>query len=82
MEEEKYEYDKYGRMRYHPDFHFKHGELFTAEELEYLCKFHHHDHNQSLAFALGKTEGIILNKLRDLKKCGLYEYYKNRGLYY
>ncbi|CAM5660806.1 DNA-entry nuclease OS=Lysinibacillus sphaericus OX=1421 GN=LS41612_04505 PE=4 SV=1 [Lysinibacillus sphaericus] len=36
-------YDKYGRMQYHPEFHFSHGKPFSESELEYICKFYEVD---------------------------------------
>jgi len=71
------EVDKYGRMVYHPDFHFKHKKKFTEEELEYICKYNEVDSARHLAFAIGKTEHTIRGKLSELRKKGLYEYYKN-----
>jgi hypothetical protein len=29
--------DRHGRMIYHPEFHPRHEEEYTTEELEYLC---------------------------------------------
>ena len=71
------EYDKFGRMKYHPEFHYAHGLPFTNKELEYICKYHDVDDLRTLSFAIGKTETTIANKLSQLKKSGRYEYYKN-----
>ncbi|MER1275514.1 DNA-entry nuclease [Bacillus velezensis] len=74
---ETYEYDVCGRMKYHPDFHFNHGKKFSESDLEYLCKYYDSDHAQSIAFALGKTEHVIKQKVSDLRKSGRYEHFKN-----
>ena len=70
-------YDARGRMAYHPDFHDQHGEKFTEEDLEYMCKFWEVDGYKSIALALGRTEGTTSRKMDDLKKAGLYAYYRD-----
>lgn len=70
-------YDRLGRMQYHPEFHFSHGNHFTESDLEYICKFYEVDHTRNLAFAIGKTEHTIRTKVNELRKSGKYEYYKN-----
>ncbi|MFF5993675.1 DNA-entry nuclease [Lysinibacillus sp. KU-BSD001] len=70
-------YDRFGRMLYHPDFHFSQGERFTESDLEYICKYYEVDHARNLAFAIGKTEHTIRSKVNTLKQLGKYEYYKN-----
>jgi hypothetical protein len=69
--------DKHGRMLFHPEFHPRHDEEYTTEELEYLCKFWEHDHRRSMSFALGRPEGALASLVAKLKKEGLYEIYKN-----
>lgn len=71
------EYDNFKRMKYHPDFHFSHGKPFSESDLEYICKYYEVDHSRTIAFAIGKTEHTIRTKVNELKKKGLYEYYKN-----
>ncbi|MGG3884306.1 DNA-entry nuclease [Brevibacillus panacihumi] len=71
-------YDSMGRIQYHPDFHFNHRKPFTQEELAYLCKFYEVDDSRTMAFALGKTEATIMAKVSDLKKQGLFEYFRMR----
>lgn len=69
-------YDSMGRIQYHPDFHFSHRKPFTEEELEYLCRFYEVDDSRTMAFALGRTEATVVAKVSELKKRGLFEYYK------
>lgn len=76
------EFDNFGRMKYHPDFHPNHGKALKEEELEYLCKFYDVDDSRTMAFALGKTEQTIMSKICDLKKTGRFEYYKNLNRYW
>ena len=76
-EEEGIQYDKLGRMKYHPEFHFAHGEPFSESDLEYICKFYEVDHSRTISFAIGKTEHTIRSKVNQLRKSGLFEHYKN-----
>lgn len=77
MESVEISYDRYGRMKYHPEFHFSHGKAFTESDLEYICKFYEVDHTRDIAFAIGKTEHTIRSKVDQLRKKGLFEHYKN-----
>lgn len=74
---ERYELDAQGRMKYNPEFHFSHKQPFTESDLEYMCKYYETDGRQKIGFAIGKTEGTVDQKIQQLKKDGLYEYYKN-----
>jgi hypothetical protein len=78
-EEESYHYDNQGRMKFHPEFHFSHGEPFSESDKEYMCKFWDVDEVQTIAFALGKTEATVRAKVAALNKIGLFEYYRNRN---
>lgn len=69
-------YDQYNRMQYHPEFHTKHGEKFTTEDLEYLSMFYGVDKCRSLAFGLGKLESVITAKYNYLKRKGLINFYR------
>lgn len=74
--EEGIVYDKYGRMKVHPDFHPNQGKVFTQDELEYLCAFYEVDHTRTMSFALGKSEASIRNKYFELKRKGFINFYK------
>ncbi|MFI8712002.1 DNA-entry nuclease [Brevibacillus brevis] len=76
--EDGIEYDRYGRMQYHPEFHFNHKTPFEEDELEYLCKFYETDATRSLSFALGRTEHTIRTTVNQLRKNGMYQVYKER----
>ncbi|MNW03968.1 hypothetical protein D3C71_1999790 [compost metagenome] len=70
-------YDSGGRMEYHPEFHFSHGQPFSQDELEYLCTFYGFDDARTVAFALGRTEHTCRVKIMKLKAAGKFEYYRN-----
>jgi hypothetical protein len=80
--DESIEYDACERMKYHPEFHFSHGKPFTESDLEYICKYCGVDDTRTLAFAIGKTEGTVNRKLTELRKRGLFGYYKNLNKYW
>ncbi|MGG3871414.1 DNA-entry nuclease [Brevibacillus laterosporus] len=70
-------YDRFNRMKYHPDFHTNQGKPWSTEELQYLCRFYDHDHGRAIAFALGRTETTLRTKVDLLKRKGMFEYYKH-----
>ena len=75
-------YDKQNRMQYHPEFHTKHGEPYSESEKEYLCKYFEADGAKSIQFALDRTEISVAHKVGDLRRQGLFEYYKNLNKYW
>lgn len=80
--EQPINYDKYGRMIYHPDYHENHKQPYTESDKEYLCKYWEVDHRQSLSFALGKPEHSLATKVWQLKKERKFDYYKNLNKYW
>ncbi|MDR9794057.1 DNA-entry nuclease [Aeribacillus pallidus] len=76
------EYDNFGRMKYHPSFHENRGKPFTESDLEYICKFYEFDGPELISLALGRTEKTIMTKVYELRKQGLYDYYKNLNKYW
>ena len=75
-------YDRSGRMKYHPEFHENHGKSWTADDLEYLCKFHDTCGLNDIGFALGRPATSCATKIDYLKKQGQYEFYRNLNKYY
>lgn len=73
---DEFQYDNFGRMKYHPEIHFSHGKPFTEVELEYICKYHEVDDLKTLAFAIGKTEMTVATRITLLKKEGKFQYYR------
>lgn len=80
LNNETVEYDKFGRMKYHPEYHENHGKPFKLDELIYLCKYWETDGAQSLSLGLARTEKALYQKVSDLKKNNQFEYYKNLEL--
>ena len=75
------EYDNFGRIKFHPDYHFNHKKPFTDEELEYICKYYDTDGPRAIGFALGRTEMTIRTKVDWLKKNNLIGKYKSLNHY-
>jgi DNA-binding MarR family transcriptional regulator len=73
------EYDRQGRMKYHPDYHHNHNKPYTMKELSYICKHYKRGQVKSLALALGRTEHSIRVLVNKLRRDGLFEQYKNMG---
>lgn len=72
------EYDSLGRMKYHPDYHTNHRKPFTEDELSYLAKYYESDGRLNMSLALGGTEATVAMKVCELRKKGLWNYYKSK----
>lgn len=70
------------RLRYTPEFHENYGKTYTKDDLVYMCSMWDFMKKADIAMALGKTIGSILSKKYNLKKIGLFNYYKNLGKKY
>ena len=55
---------------------------WTESELEYICRFNEYDGYRKVALGIDRPEGSVDKKLRDLKRDGLYEHYKNIRMYW
>jgi Mn-dependent DtxR family transcriptional regulator len=75
-------FDNFGRMKFNPSFHPNQGKHFSDSDLEYLCKYYDYDSPSTIALALGRTEQSVTNKILQLKRLGLYEYYKNQNKFW
>lgn len=77
IHEQDFEYDKYGRLKYHPELHPRHGQPYTEEDKEYLCKFWEVDGRRLMSYALGRPEHSLDAMIYTLRKKGLFNHYKN-----
>ena len=73
-------YDRFGRMKYHPDYHVNHGKDYTIKELSYICKYYKPGHVKTLALDVGRTETSIRELVCRLRRLGKFEEYKNMEL--
>lgn len=80
--EKNLEYDKYGRLKYHPAYHPNQGKAWTTKENIYLCKYYESNigrkgsNIKSLSLDMGRTVNSIRSQLLYLRKEGLYDIYK------
>jgi hypothetical protein len=77
-DEEDLEYSKHGDLLYNPIYHQPKGKPWTPEELRYLCQYHDKDSIHNIALALERTTRTCKSQVVNLRKAGLYEYYRNR----
>lgn len=71
------EYDRWGRMKYHPDYHARHLVEYTTKELSYLCKQYYRGNVKTLAASLERTETAVRQRVCELRKEGKFDYYKS-----
>lgn len=78
FDSEGYEYTKSNRrMKFNRDLHFNHGKPWTIREVSYLCKMRPGMKYKDLSLALGRTIGVCMAKIYELKKLELIDYYRN-----
>lgn len=77
IEDLRVNYDGCGRITYNPEIHDNQGTVWSEEDKEYLCKYESIDEMETVAMALGRTRGTVVEKLKKLRKNGQFEYYKN-----
>lgn len=53
-------FDRFNRMKFHPDFHPNQGKPYTTEELEYLCRFYDHNPNDSICTWSNRTSDSMM----------------------
>ncbi|KZL93527.1 hypothetical protein [Clostridium magnum] len=65
------EYDKMGRMKYHPEFHSKHGQPWSQEDLQYLIDWYYIIGPEEMSLALDRRATTISSKATYLTKIGV-----------
>lgn len=65
-----YERDKWDRIRYSSDLHPNQGQKYTEEDKQYLIDWYDIVGAEEMSFALGRTEGSILQYVIQLRKAG------------
>lgn len=74
-------YDRWGRMMYHPDFHYNQGKSYSTKELSYICKHYSRGHVKTLSLDVGRTEHSLRQRVNQLRKDGLFDHYKSLMVY-
>lgn len=75
------EYDRWGRIKYHPKLHPNHKKKMTVRELIYLCKYHECDGLRAMSYVLGKPEASLTNQITRMKEEGTYRFYRDANFY-
>ncbi len=64
-------YDRYGRMNYHPDFHFNHKKFWSTQDQKFLIEMYERIGPDQVALSLGRTINVVMTRARRLRKKGL-----------
>lgn len=64
------QYDRQGRMRYHPAYHPRHKKPWTTTEQRYLIDNYANDGAVSVSLALGRTTGVVMTRAFELRQKG------------
>lgn len=65
------EYDRFGRMRYHPEFHPNNGKPWTTTEQKYLLDYYYVIGAEQISFDLGRTIQTIYEYASRMRHDGL-----------
>ncbi len=63
-------YDKYGRMRFHPDFHAKQKTPWTTSDEKYLVENYTVIGPEQVSLALERTIQTVMTRAYELRKAG------------
>lgn len=63
--------------KYNKNLYFNYSKNYTTKELIYLCGVYETDKCKDISIALGRTVKSIYQKIFELKKEELFDYYKN-----
>lgn len=66
-------YDRYGRMKYHPEFHSKQQTPWTVEDQNYLIENYVPLGPEQISFALERTIQTVMQRACELRKKGMME---------
>lgn len=64
------EYDRWGRMKYHPEFHSRQGEDWTTTEQKFLVENYEQLGPEEVSLALERTIFSIIQRAYKLRKLG------------
>jgi hypothetical protein len=74
---EQVQYDSYGRMKYHPEYHENHKKGYTVKDLAYICQQYRRGNVKTLALAVGRTEGSLRTLVDKMRQDGTFEFYRS-----
>lgn len=65
------EYDRWGRMKYHPEYHPNQKSPWTTTDQKYLIENYEKSGASEVSFALGRTIRTVMQRVYELRKKGL-----------
>ena len=68
--EQSIEFDRLGRMRYHPEYHHNHGKPWTSEDKQYLIEYYEKVGPEEVSLSLGRTIKTVMEHACRLRKTG------------
>lgn len=63
-------YDRYGRMKFHPDYHGKQRAAWTTADEKYLIENYEADGPEQVSLALERTIHTVMTRAYELRKVG------------
>ncbi|WP_235355890.1 hypothetical protein [Aneurinibacillus migulanus] len=70
------QYDRWKRLKYHPDLHPRQRERYSDNENVYICKHYVRGSVKTLALDVGRTEHSVRQHVNHLRKLGKFEHYR------
>jgi len=67
------EYDRWGRMKYHPHFHAKQYQPWTTGDEKYLIEHYENEGPEAVSLALERTIRTVMQRATELRQKGLME---------
>lgn len=70
-EDRPIEFDRYGRMQYHPDYHANHGKPWKTSDQKFLIENYDKIGPEETSLALERTIHTVMTKAAKLRREGL-----------
>ena len=67
------EYDRFGRMKYNPEFHKRSGMIWNKDELDYLINWYDKIGAEEMSFALERPITSVAQKVNILRGRGVMQ---------
>lgn len=67
------EYDSYGRLKFHPEYHAKQGTPWTVQDQQYLIEHYDSQGPEAVSFAVERTIQTVMQRAYELRKSGKME---------
>lgn len=64
------EYDRHGRLKFHPEYHPNHKAPWMTSDERFLIENYENLGPEAVAAALGRTIGVVMTRAYELRKAG------------